>query len=399
MLTFVAIVTSLWALLHLYVARRLIGPLETNGRLRLSLYGLFVLLFPLSPAVFFTDELLAFPWNVIYGWIAWTYMGAFSVLFALIAARDVVSLALKLVDVPMRKHTGHGVLPASLERRRFMLTATGSVAVGSTGVLSGVGIRTARSAPEVVEVEVPIDGLPEAFDGYHIVQISDIHVGDTIDKDFILPVVEKVTDLRPDLVAVTGDIVDGSVVQLRDDISPLAYLRAKDGVLCVTGNHEYYSGADEWCAHFEELGMQVLNNRHITIEREGKRLLIAGVTDLLEGKRHPGHASDPALALAGAPAHDTRILLAHQPRSAFEASKHGYALQLSGHTHGGQFFPWNLVVGLVQPVVAGLEKVEGMWVYVNRGTCYWGPPMRTGVPSEITSLRLRRRKPVTRTNA
>jgi predicted MPP superfamily phosphohydrolase len=255
-------------------------------------------------------------------------------------------------------------------------------------MFSGFGIRGARRLPEVMEVEVPIQGLPKELDGYHIVQLSDVHVGETIDKDFILPIVEAVTSLKPDLLALTGDLVDGSVDKLRADVSPLAYLWARDGVYAVTGNHEYYSGAEEWCAHFRELGISMLNNQHVVVERNGKKLVIAGVTDAREGKHTPGHASDPGKALAGAPEHDAKILLAHQPKSAYEAAKHGYQLQLSGHTHGGQFFPWNLFVGLVHPVARGLGQVDGMWVYVNRGTCYWGPPIRV-VPPEITSLKLR----------
>jgi predicted MPP superfamily phosphohydrolase len=282
------------------------------------------------------------------------------------------------------------LLPSSTERRRFLLTATGTAAVGVTSAVTAWGAREARKLPEVVDVEVPIEGLPRELDGYHIVQLSDMHVGETIDQTFILPIVEAVTSLAPDLIALTGDLVDGSVDKLRADISPLGYLRARDGILCVTGNHEYYSGVEAWVQRFRELGLTVLLNQNVLIKRGNAKLLVAGVTDRSEGKKVLGHASNPRLALQDAPEHDVRILLAHQPKSAHEASPHGYALQLSGHTHGGQFFPWNLAVGLVQPLGQGLGKIDGMWVYVNRGTCYWGPPNRAGVPAEITSLRLRR---------
>jgi predicted MPP superfamily phosphohydrolase len=271
-----------------------------------------------------------------------------------------------------------------------LLRATGNAAVGVTTAITAWGARTARQLPELVEVEVPIADLPREFDGYHIVQLSDVHVGETIDKDFLLPIIEMVTSASPDLIALTGDLVDGSVEKLRADVSPLAYLRAPDGVFCVTGNHEYYSGADAWCERFRELGLTVLLNEHVAIERGDKRLLLAGVTDLREGKNIAGHTSDPAAALKGAPRHDTRILLAHQPRSIAVAKTLGYHLQLSGHTHGGQFFPWNLFVGLVQPLSQGLAKFDQTWLYVNRGTCYWGPPNRAGVRAEITSLKLRR---------
>jgi predicted MPP superfamily phosphohydrolase len=325
-----------------------------------------------------------------YRWLTWTYIGAFSTFFALIVLRDLVLGLARLVTRLRARSRPAPATVSSPERRRFLLNASSGALGTATLALSAYGLREARKLPEVVDVEVPIKDLPRELDGYHIVQLSDMHVGHTIDKDFILPIVEAVTSLGPDLLALTGDLVDGTVEQLREHVSPLAYLRARDGVLFVTGNHEYYSGIDAWCGHFRELGMTVLNNQHMLIQRGAARLLVAGVTDVREGKKFEGHASDPARAIAGAPRHDLRILLAHQPRSAAVASQHGFALQLSGHTHGGQFFPWNLLVGLVQPVGQGLARIGEMWVYVNRGTCYWGPPNRSFVPPEITSLRLRR---------
>jgi predicted MPP superfamily phosphohydrolase len=390
MLGFFVVVNALWYALHAYVAWRLLKPLAASSTRRRLLYALSVPPAVLTPLVFLVDRWLAPPFALAYRWVAWSYIGAFSTLFALLLVRDVLLLAVHGVDVLRARRGRAALLPASAARRDFLMNASSGVLVSATGALSAYGIREARKMPEVVSVQVPIHGLPRELDGYHIVQLSDMHIGETIDKDFILPIIEAVTSLSPDLVVLTGDLVDGSVDKLRADISPLGYLRARDGVLCVTGNHEYYSGVDDWCAHYRALGMTVLNNEHTLVERSGARLLIAGVTDLREGKNWAGHSSDPQRALAGAPAHDVRILLAHQPRSALVAQQHGFALQLSGHTHGGQFFPWNLVVGLVQPVGRGLAKIGNMWVYVNRGTCYWGPPLRSFVPAEITSLRLKR---------
>jgi uncharacterized protein len=391
MLGFFIIVHVLWAALHIYVARRLLGPLRVASPTRRRLlYASFVLPALLAPLVFVVDRWLSPSFALAYRWLAWSYIGAFSTLFALLLGRELALLLLRGLDKLRARRGQPSLVPDSPARRDFLLNASSGVLVSATAAVSAYGLREARKTPEVVRVEVPIRGLPAALDGYHIVQLSDMHVGETIDKDFILPIIEAVTSLAPDLIALTGDLVDGSVDKLRADVSPLAYLRARDGVLCVTGNHEYYSGAEEWCAEYRTLGMTVLNNEHTLIERAGARLLIAGVTDVREGKHLAGHTSDPRRALAGAPAHDVRLLLAHQPRSALEAHKHGFSLQLSGHTHGGQFFPWNLVVGFVQPISKGLAKVGQMWVYVNRGTCYWGPPLRSFVPAEITSLRLKR---------
>jgi uncharacterized protein len=388
MLGFFIVASVLFGGLHGYVAYRLLAP-SRLGRVWRWLFALsFAGLALAAPQVFVIDQLLQAPYDQIFRWVAWIYIGGFSTLFALVLTRDLTLLLLALVDRLRKPRTP--LLPQDAERRRFLLRSTGNVALGVTGAITAWGARAARLPPEVVEVEVPIEGLPREFDGYHIVQLSDVHVGETIDKDFILPIIETVTSLAPDLIALTGDLVDGSVDKLRADVTPLAYLRARDGVLCVTGNHEYYSGVEDWCARFRELGLTVLINEHVAVERAGKRLLFAGVTDLREGKRVPGHDSDPAAALRGAPTHQTRVLLAHQPRSILVARTLGYQLQLSGHTHGGQFFPWNLLVGLVHPLSRGLAKFDQTWLYVNRGTCYWGPPNRAGVRAEITSLKLRR---------
>ena len=247
----------------------------------------------------------------------------------------------------------------------------------------------ARRTAAVRLVDIPIAGLPTALEGFTIVQISDIHVGNTIGRDYVEAIVSRVNGLQPDLVAITGDLVDGTVAALAHDVAPLAQLRSRFGTFFVTGNHEYYSGAGPWLAEFRRLGFQLLLNRHVVIEQGGARLVIAGVTDYSGHHFHAAHRSDPAAAIRGAP-DDTRvkILLAHQPRSAAAAVDAGFDLQLSGHTHGGQFLPWNFFVRLQQPYTAGLERLHSMWVYTSRGTGYWGPPMRLGAPSEITRIRL-----------
>jgi uncharacterized protein len=389
MLGFLLVVILLWSLLHAYVAWRVVAPLSVGKRWRLFLYASFAPGVIAVPPLFMAAELFTPEAAYVYRWLVWSYVGFFSTFFGLIVARDLALFLVRSWDSWQAKRNSASLTPEQNgERRRFLLKASNGALGAVSAALTVYGIGEARKVPEVVEVAIPIKGLPRALEGYHIVQLSDMHVGETIDKDFILPIVEAVTSLAPDLVVLTGDLVDGSVDNLRADVSPLAYLRARDGVLCVTGNHEYYSGVEAWCQHYRELGMTVLNNEHTLITRDGARLLVAGVTDVREGRKHRGHLSDPERALRGAPKHDVRILLAHQPRSAASAHKLGYALQLSGHTHGGQFFPWNLLVGLVQPISQGLEKVGAMWVYVNRGTCYWGPPVRSFVPAEITSLKL-----------
>jgi uncharacterized protein len=255
--------------------------------------------------------------------------------------------------------------------------------------VSAVGFWNARRIARVVHVDVPIEGLPPALHGFSIVQLSDVHVGPTIRRDYVEGIVRAVNELHADMVAITGDLVDGSVPQLREHVAPLSQLASKHGSYFVTGNHEYYSGALAWMRELERLGMTVLHNEHVVIERDGEKLVIAGVPDYGAGRFDREHASDPQAAIAGAPADaKAKVLLAHQPRSAAAAARAGFDLQLSGHTHGGQFLPWNFFVRLQQPFTAGLYRLDQLWVYVSRGTGYWGPPKRFGAPSEITKLRL-----------
>ena len=248
----------------------------------------------------------------------------------------------------------------------------------------------ARRTPAVRRVEIPIVDLPPTLAGLRIVQISDLHVGPTIKAPFVERVVARVNELQPDLIAFTGDLADGAVERLAPHTAALAGLTAPLGVYFCTGNHEYYSGVESWTEQARRLGFDVLINEGRQIDCGGGRIALAGTTDFSAGELVPGHASDPAKALAASDGADVRILLAHQPRSIEAASHAGCHLQLSGHTHGGQFVPWKYAIPLQQPYVAGLHKVRDTWIYVHRGTGYWGPPLRLGAPSEIALITLSR---------
>ncbi|MDB5887500.1 MAG: putative phosphohydrolase, partial [Rhodocyclales bacterium] len=251
-----------------------------------------------------------------------------------------------------------------------------------------VGFINARRLPSVVDVDVPLRDLPPALEGFTIVQISDLHVGPTIKAAKVEAIVRRVNALGADLIALTGDLVDGSVEELSADIAPLGKLSSRHGSYVVTGNHEYYSGASPWIVEYQRLGMDALMNEHRVVQHAGASLVVAGVTDYTAYQFDVAQRSDPQRALAGSPAGMPRILLAHQPRSAQAAADAGFDLQLSGHTHGGQFWPWNLFVRLQQPYTAGLHRLNQLWIYTSRGTGYWGPPKRFGAPAEITRLRL-----------
>jgi uncharacterized protein len=362
---------ALLALLHAYIGARLLSELPLPW-LALGAAGLALLFaLVLSGA---SPILRRRPSPPALTWAGLTAMGFFSSLLVLTLLRDLLLLPVALG------------WPVVAER----LAAPSAAAVPMLALLASlVGFVNARRRPAVRRVDVPVAGLPPQLHGFSIVQISDLHVGPTIRAGFVQSVVAAANELRPDLIAITGDTVDGHVAELREHTAPLGELRARHGVFAVTGNHEYYSGAHGWIDEFTRLGMNVLMNEHVTLGSGDARLLLAGVTDYSAHHFDPTHRSDPQRALHGAPdSAAPRVLLAHQPRSAQAAAEAGFDLQLSGHTHGGQFLPWNWLVPLQQPYTAGLHRHGQLWVYISRGTGYWGPPKRLGAPSEITYLRL-----------
>jgi len=311
-------------------------------------------------------------------WLGLLCMGLFSSLFVLTLLRDLV-LAGASALAWLQAGGGHAAL--ALPSALFVVAAS--------LLMSVAGFIGARRVARVVRVDIPLKGLPGGLDGFTIAQISDIHVGPTIRAPYVRRIVDAVNGLRPDMVAITGDLVDGSVADLAPHARPLTELVSRHGTFFVTGNHEYYSGAHAWVDALRDMGMRVLLNEHAVLRHAGQDLVVAGITDYSAHQFDPAHRSDPQRAIDGAPADaGARVVLAHQPRSAAATAAAGFDLQLSGHTHGGQFLPWNFFVPLQQPFVTGLHRQDGMWVYVSRGTGYWGPPMRFGVPSEITLLRL-----------
>jgi predicted MPP superfamily phosphohydrolase len=252
------------------------------------------------------------------------------------------------------------------------------------------GFRSAMRLPPYKRITLRFPNLPPGLEGFRIAQITDIHIGAPLNRAQLAAIVAKTNALGADMIALTGDLVDGSVKTFASEVASIADLTAPHGVYFVTGNHEYYSGHQAWCEEVARLGLTVLNNEHRIVDRGGARLLVGGVTDFTGGQFDPSHASDPKKALAGAAQHDFRLLLAHQPKSIPAAREAGFDLQLSGHTHGGQFFPGPLFVGLFNPLAAGLGRFGKLQCYVSRGTGCWGPPFRVGAPPEITEITLAR---------
>ncbi len=277
-------------------------------------------------------------------------------------------------------------------RRVFIKRSLDLGVIVASGALTVQGALAGARAPDVITVRAPIRGLPESLRDFRVVQISDIHANIAIKREWVQAVVDRVNSLSPDLIALTGDMVDDTVENLRDIVAPFSQLSAEYGCYYVTGNHEYFvrnvGDVNTWLEEVERLGFTALLNDHRLLRKGESRLLVAGVTDYTAHYRHPAHASDPGAAIQGAPDSDVKILLAHQPKSIYKAAESGFDLQLSGHTHGGQFFPGQLIMGLAQPYVSGLHTHESTLIYVNRATGYGGPPLRLGAPSEITLLKL-----------
>ncbi|HEX8628282.1 MAG TPA: metallophosphoesterase, partial [Catenuloplanes sp.] len=274
--------------------------------------------------------------------------------------------------------------------RRLLLARGAAIFAGLTAAgLTGYGVRTALGPPQLDRVRIGLAKLPRAMDGTRIALVSDIHLGPLLGRAHTQRIVDTINALDVDVVAVVGDLVDGSVAELGAAAAPLADLRARHGSFFVTGNHEYFSGFQEWVDEVARLGLRPLRNERVEIAARGGVLDLAGVNDI-NGEEY-GDGPDFARALGDRDPTRATVLLAHQPVQAREAARFGVDLQLSGHTHGGQMVPFNLLVGVAQPVVSGLGTVDGTQVYVTNGAGFWGPPVRVGAPPQVTLVELRSR--------
>ena len=364
--TRMALIAAIWLSLFAYAGRPLLAGAAAAGLAPAAAWALLVLAMLLPALPVFVSRGHA---------TGYATLAVFSTLFVLVLIGDVLRGIYALARWMVAAQ--HWPL---VDPRAISLTI-----LGTAGVLSLVGLVQAR-CPRIRRISVPIENLPPELDGYRIVQWSDVHVGATIRRPFLQSLVERTNALRPDAVVITGDFVDGPLAVHRDDVAPLRDVRTRDGVFYVTGNHEYYWRASEWMPHLEQHGLTFLKNAHAVIERGAAKLVMAGVTDPVG---RDTHKPDADKALASAPADGSRILLAHRPQTATDADRLGVHLQLSGHTHGGQFFPFNLFIKRFQPIAKGLHRVGRTWLYVNRGTGYWGPPSRLFVGGEVTVVTLR----------
>jgi predicted MPP superfamily phosphohydrolase len=388
-LLWMGIVLAVYSIGISYLGWRLISPFKLQSPYKALAWTGLILMFMIPFSTFILIRFAEKASDAL-SWIGYISLGVISFLFVGIFIRDILYLFGFIVQkIYTLVFSSPEIVDTS--KREFLLQSTNLAVLGIAGTLTAYGVYEARRKPAIVNLDIPIKNLPADFNGFKIVQITDIHAGLTVKRGWIETIADEVRQLSPDLIAFTGDMADGSVSHLQQDVAPLGELTAPYGKFFVTGNHEYYSGVEQWVNHAREMGYDVLMNEHRIISKNGSSVVLAGITDYSGGGFFPSHKSDPKKAFEGAPSDSTKILMAHQPRSLYQTDGLDLDLVLMGHTHGGQFFPWNLVATIGQPFIKGLHVWgEKTWAYVSKGTGYWGPPVRVGARSEITVLTLRR---------
>jgi len=365
---------------HLYLWHRMLRAPRLTSRTQKIGSIVIAVMGTAMPLAMFLVQILPRSVGALLSFVVYTWMGFAALLVACLFASELPRL---LVVLGTRLRTGKTIDEG---RRTFLSRLIAGVAALVTLGLSGAGVAEALGAVALKNVKIALRKFPKELSGMRIVQLTDVHIGPMIGREWLEGIVARVNVLDADLVVITGDLVDGSVESLRHHVAPLATLKSKLGVYFVTGNHEYYSGAASWIEHLGTLGVRVLRNECVTIGSGAASFDLAGVDDHTGGQFIKGHGADVPKALAGRDLNRECILLAHQPKEIIEASKLGVGLQISGHTHGGQVFPATLLVKLQQPFTAGLDRLGDTQIYVSCGTGYWGPPMRIAAPAEITLI-------------
>ena len=410
LLAFGSVVLLAMLLVHGYLWFRLVRGTTRPGKLRRRLTLLTVVLALLPSLAVMLRRTLPLDVAAPLNWVAYTWLGvAFYAVVALLALEPVRlvgnlwSRRREPTVIPSERrraaqHDG-GTAPdraavredGDVLRRRLFLARSLAVTAGAVAVATaGTGAYLANSPPVVRRVPVTLAGLDPALDGLRIVTFSDGHLSATYGGRRFERVVELVNAQRPDVVAIVGDLVDGEVSELRDEVAPLADLVSEQGVFFVTGNHEYFVDTGAWLRHLPTLGVDVLRNERVAIRRGAATFDLAGIDDRTAASSGVlGHGADLDAALDGRDDATPVVLLAHQPVMVERARAAGVGLQLSGHTHGGQLWPFDYAIRLDQPAVEGLSRHGDTQLYVSPGIGYWGPPMRVGARPEVTVVELR----------
>ncbi|HET6737250.1 metallophosphoesterase [Mycobacterium sp.] len=377
--------SAVLGLMHLYLWKRLIKDTTQSGRTRWILTVVLCAFATILVASLLLPRVLGLADSGWFTWPGYIWFGVAAYLFLTLLAVEPVRFALR--GWTKRKPPEAPSASEPLNRRVFLARASAAAAGAASVGLVGFGAATALGPPDLLRVPVRLRKLNPAFNGFRIAVVSDIHLGPLTGRAHTERIVRMINEAQPDLVAVVGDLVDGTVEELGPAAEPLRDLVSRDGTFFVTGNHEYFvPDPASWMRELERLGVQPLRNENTVIRRGGAAFDLAGVNDV-EGESH-SDAPNFDRALSGVNSTRPTILLAHQPVLVGEAAARGVDLQLSGHTHGGQMWPFHYIVRAVQPSIAGLSTVDGTQLYVTRGAGFWGPPVRIGAPPDITVLSL-----------
>ncbi|MGV0837975.1 metallophosphoesterase [Mycolicibacterium thermoresistibile] len=385
---FIVVLLAILALIHLYLWKRLVKDTTAPGRTRWTLTAVLLGMFVLLLATMLLPRMVGVTESRWLAWPGYLWFAVAGYLFLFLLILEPVWLALRRWVKGAAAEPTAGEPDGGMDRRRFLARSGAAIAgVGSVGLV-GFGVARALRPPDVLDVPVRLRTLNPALDGFRIAMITDLHLGPLVGRSHTERIVRMINEAEPDLVVIVGDLIDGEVHELASAAEPLRDLRSAHGTFFALGNHEYYvNDTDAWIEELDRLGVQTLRNANTVIRRGSAAFTLAGVTDIA-GEMH----SDPpdfGRALAGADPSRPTVLLAHQPDLITEAAEHGVDLQLSGHTHGGQVWPFHVAVRAVQPVLAGLHTVGDTQLYVSRGAGFWGPPARVGAPPDISVLTLR----------
>jgi uncharacterized protein len=384
---FIVVLGSVLGLMHVYVWHRLIKDTTARGFTRWILTAVLVALMTLLFATLILPRVFGMPRSSWFAWPGYIWFGLLVYLFLALLVLEPVRLALRGWTKRRPAPATEPREPQPMDRRMF-LARSGAVAAGAASVgLVGVGMASALGPPDLLRLPVRLRRLDPAFNGFRIAVVSDIHVGPLAGRARTERIVAMINEADPDLVTIVGDLVDGTVGELGSAVEPLRDLVSREGTFFVTGNHEYFvDDTAAWLRELERLGVQPLRNENTVIRRGGAAFGLAGVNDIAGERRSDGPDFDRALS--GTDSSRPTILLAHQPVQVEEAAARGVDLQLSGHTHGGQMWPFHYIVRAAQPSLAGLSAVDNTQLYVTRGAGFWGPPVRVGAPPDITVLSL-----------
>ena len=377
------------SIMHGYVGWKIFSSLNLNSSY--AIIGIILLatltLLPVLPILFryngYESSLLD-----KLSLIGYTSLGFFTLSFLAFLSKDLLFKACGFIASFFPSDIKQQVT-IDAEKREFLEKSLSIGILTLVGPATAYGFYSARKGPTVINQDIYLKNLPESFENFTIAQISDLHVGPTIKKAYVEKVVNQISNINPDLIAITGDMVDGSIDYLRKDLEPLSNVVASFGTYFVTGNHEYYSGAERWLDETDRMGFTNLVNENKLIKINDQSIALAGVNDYRAHQIIPSHRTNPEKAIKGINNDKVKILLAHQPSSIFKANEAGYDLQISGHTHGGQFWPFTYPTKKANPYLSGLHDHNGTQIYVNSGTGYWGPPLRLGVTAEITLFKLK----------